>query len=107
LNNDLAHFFGNDKNQNLPTVLKGLGYETAVAHSYGYSCPFRINLAGVDRVSPDFSLYKVIYVLGFGANPWLFELIQMNRIYKIVFGYSQKLIKKSNEATTIYLQGAF
>jgi Sulfatase/Domain of unknown function (DUF4976) len=39
--------------------------------------------------------------LGFGANPWLFELIHMNRIYKIFFGYTQKLTKKPNEPAAI------
>jgi arylsulfatase A-like enzyme len=101
LNNRLCYFFGNARNQNLPMTLKALGYETAVAWSNGLSCPLRSNLAGIDHVSPNFSLYKVISIFGFGANPWLSELIAMSRVHKIIFGYTEKMMKKSNQPAAI------
>jgi arylsulfatase A-like enzyme len=105
LKNMLSYFYGINKNQNLPVVLKALGYETAVAWSNGLSCPWRSNLAGIDKVSPNLSLYRVIYVLGFGANPWLYDLITTNHIYKFIFEYPQKFMKKPDEPEEIIRPG--
>jgi arylsulfatase A-like enzyme len=101
LNNRLCYFFGNNRKQTWPMIMKTLGYETAVAWSNGHSCPLRSNLSGIDKISPKFSIYKVIHTFGFGANPWLYELVQMNRIYRIIFGYTQRLINKPNEPAAI------
>lgn len=70
--------------QNLPFLLKKLGYETALVWGNELASPFRTNLKGIDKILPGLSTERyLIYLLGLGANPWLDMMINDSLGYQI------------------------
>jgi arylsulfatase A-like enzyme len=86
---DMISFFrGKYLHQNLPSALKELGYETAMVWSNAFSCPWRSDLIGFDKVTPKDDYNKLFCLIGLGPNLWLETLIYDNRIYKVITEFS-------------------
>jgi arylsulfatase A-like enzyme len=81
VNTDTSYFEDNLRDKNLPFVLKGLGYETALVWSNYHACPYYNNLMGFDKIVPG-SPQKVFYHLGMGPNTWIEVLIKESLFHK-------------------------
>lgn len=97
MNNQNSFFWGKDKNQNLPSVLKELDYETVMFWSTRFSCPWRSNLRGFDKISPDNASLRFFNFFGLGANPWLNSLIVGNRIISTIINISDTWLEQPHE----------
>lgn len=91
------------KNQNLPFLLKELGYETAMVWSNDYSCPWIGNLTSFDNIAPNnrHLLNMLFCKLGLGPNPWLLSIIEGNRIYRVITDLINVIYKQSDDIDPI------
>jgi arylsulfatase A-like enzyme len=98
-----SYFVGYNKIQNLPLLLKNLGYETGVVWSNAKVCPWNNNLRGFDKVSPKSisNIREVIYESGLGSNPWLTNLIYVDSIYYLYTICRDKWLGASNEMHSV------
>jgi arylsulfatase A-like enzyme len=95
--NSLSYFWGYDRSQNLPFLLKKLGYETAVVWSNPYTSPWDNNLKGFDHILPANSFNK--FLCGAG-NPWLVRLgignYILNSVYQVINAVTGLSLKIGN-----------
>jgi arylsulfatase A-like enzyme len=70
-----SYFWSTARQENLPFLLKQLGYETAAIWSNPYSCPWRYNLQGFDRVIPASAYRQFLFQVGLGPATWLEHMI--------------------------------
>jgi len=83
INHAMSNFGAEQRKDNLPSILKTLGYETAVVWSNLYSCPWETNLAGFDLIFPENVVKKFLVESGLGPTTWFNYLRRESSLHKV------------------------
>lgn len=91
MKNSYSIFIGNSQNENLPSILKEAGYETALSVANAYGIPWRIKLNGFDHVysrmtssEPINNILEFFYTSGITSRNWLNALNNESLFYKLI-----------------------
>lgn len=90
IQNSFSMFNGVSQNENLPFILKEIGYGTAASVSNTYGVPWRIKLNGFDQVSSWMggselinNIMKLCYTSNITSGSWLLVLMYESLLYKL------------------------